>query len=215
MATKPADLPRWADGGSADVVEPSSGKKDIGWVAGEKLPAQFFNWILEKIYDWMVYLDDGIIQHAAKIKQVSSMEGIAPSGGTNWVLSQTNSGGAGNGSKWITPTAAGVIVSFPIKLEAGQRLLKVRAFIQDTTGGSTIDMKVWENSNVDGNVQVGSTQTSAGDASQQTLELDLTGGSEHTIADDRFYTINLRTSSGTAGTHEIYGLEIEYDRVTS
>jgi hypothetical protein len=50
-------LPRWATGVTAGITEPLEGKKDIGWVASEKPPAQYFNWILKTIYDGMVVLD--------------------------------------------------------------------------------------------------------------------------------------------------------------
>ena len=62
MATKPltATLPRWADTVAADpskVSEPASGKKDIGWIVGEKPPAQWKNWLLLQCYNWLVWLD--------------------------------------------------------------------------------------------------------------------------------------------------------------
>jgi len=62
MATKPltSTLPRWADTVAADptkVVEPASGKKDIGWAVAEKPPAQWKNWLLLQIYNWLVWLD--------------------------------------------------------------------------------------------------------------------------------------------------------------
>lgn len=62
MATKPlsSTLPRWADtvsGDPAKVSEPASGKKDIGWVVGEKPPAQWKNWLLLQCYNWLVWLD--------------------------------------------------------------------------------------------------------------------------------------------------------------
>lgn len=58
MSTKPTVLPRWADVGG-DIVEPSSGKKDIGWVAGERPAAEYFNWLLNVNYLWAEYLSDG------------------------------------------------------------------------------------------------------------------------------------------------------------
>lgn len=49
-------LPRWADGGGASVTEPNSGKKDIGWVVGEKPAAQYFNWLLNRIWQFLAWL---------------------------------------------------------------------------------------------------------------------------------------------------------------
>lgn len=57
---KPTQLPQWADGGSADVVEPSAGKKTLGWIL-EKPPFQYFNWLFLTIYLWCFYLKAGIM----------------------------------------------------------------------------------------------------------------------------------------------------------
>jgi hypothetical protein len=62
MATKPlaSTLPRWADTVAANparVVEPPSGKKDIGWDVAERPPAQWKNWLLLQAYNWLVWLD--------------------------------------------------------------------------------------------------------------------------------------------------------------
>lgn len=61
MATKPTIVPRWADTVSADttkVNEPPDVKKDVGWVVAEKPPAQWFNWLLFYIYQWILWLAD-------------------------------------------------------------------------------------------------------------------------------------------------------------
>lgn len=59
---KPASstLPRWASTVSADparVVEPPSGKKDVGWDVAEKPPAQWKNWLSLQVYTWLLWLD--------------------------------------------------------------------------------------------------------------------------------------------------------------
>lgn len=64
MATKPTTLPRWAETAAgvkntSEIVEPSSGKKDIGWEDGELPPHETFNWWQNNVYDWVEYLDDG------------------------------------------------------------------------------------------------------------------------------------------------------------
>src|SRR3990172_1579843 len=60
MSAKPTSVPRWADVGG-DIVEPTSGKKDIGWVFNEEPPAQYFNWLLNLTYQWLQYLSDGVL----------------------------------------------------------------------------------------------------------------------------------------------------------
>jgi hypothetical protein len=39
------------------VVNPPSGKKDIGFDVAEKPPAQWLNWLLYNTYNWLVWLD--------------------------------------------------------------------------------------------------------------------------------------------------------------
>lgn len=54
---KPSSLPRWATGGTAQVTEPTEAKKDLGWVPLEKPGAQYFNWAMKLVYDWLAYLN--------------------------------------------------------------------------------------------------------------------------------------------------------------
>lgn len=63
MAEKPNQLPEWATDPGADVVEPPEGKKQQGWIQGEKPPAGFFNWFFRLVYlwlDWLSWLGDEI-----------------------------------------------------------------------------------------------------------------------------------------------------------
>jgi hypothetical protein len=58
---KPSTLPRWAEtsGGtpSSNIDEPSSGRKDIGWLDDERPPAWWLNWWKNTVYQWIKYLD--------------------------------------------------------------------------------------------------------------------------------------------------------------
>lgn len=53
-ATAPTDQPRWADVGG-DIVEPSEGKKDVGWVDAEEPAAEHMNWLQNLAYLWIAY----------------------------------------------------------------------------------------------------------------------------------------------------------------
>ena len=56
---KPTELPRWADGPSAQVSPaPTEGKKSSGWVVGEKPPCQYQNWWMRLVYQWCAYLNN-------------------------------------------------------------------------------------------------------------------------------------------------------------
>lgn len=55
--SKPATLPEWATDGGATITEPLLAEKQTGFVAGTKPPAGWFNWILNLLYAWIVWLD--------------------------------------------------------------------------------------------------------------------------------------------------------------
>ncbi len=54
--TQPADLPEWADGGSARLVKPTSAKRQKGFGVGEHPLSEFLNWWMNLVYLWVVYL---------------------------------------------------------------------------------------------------------------------------------------------------------------
>jgi hypothetical protein len=64
MAAKPAALPRWGETTGAVVgpneTTPNSGKQDVGYVAGEKPPAQYENWLKRLAYKWLQYVSDAV-----------------------------------------------------------------------------------------------------------------------------------------------------------
>lgn len=53
--TKPTKHPEFCRTG--DVVEPSSGKKDAGWLYTEKPPRQYFNWLHRLTYQWTQWIE--------------------------------------------------------------------------------------------------------------------------------------------------------------
>lgn len=55
MADRPTQVPEWATGEGADIVEPPAGKKAQGWVQGEKPPAGVFNWLFSLLTRWIAW----------------------------------------------------------------------------------------------------------------------------------------------------------------
>jgi hypothetical protein len=53
--SKPTANTKWA--ASATKTEPSSGEKDAGWTVGAKPPAQWFNWWMDAVDQWVKWLD--------------------------------------------------------------------------------------------------------------------------------------------------------------
>lgn len=54
---KPSNHLTWTDGDSAKVVEPSAPKKLLGWVALERPPFEYFNWLFFRTDEWLQYLE--------------------------------------------------------------------------------------------------------------------------------------------------------------
>ncbi len=69
---KPSDLPTWATDGGNDgvsgqlnVLEPPTSKKQAGWHYLEKLPRNWLNWWMNKVYSWCSYLDGILAENKA------------------------------------------------------------------------------------------------------------------------------------------------------
>lgn len=67
---KPTDLPNWAtdaafpagvepEAGDPNKVEPNATKQGIGWRPNEKPAAEWFNWWMNLVYLWIVYVNAG------------------------------------------------------------------------------------------------------------------------------------------------------------
>lgn len=68
---KPATVPLWATdatltsgllSGSAVISEPTLGYKQQGNVPGRIIPARFFNWWQNLVYQWILYLQSGLFE---------------------------------------------------------------------------------------------------------------------------------------------------------
>lgn len=53
---RPAQVPRWAWGGAAVLVQPPSGSAEAGFTTSQKPPAQWFNWQLNALGKWVDFL---------------------------------------------------------------------------------------------------------------------------------------------------------------
>lgn len=65
---KPTSKPQWTEGNPSFgtiTVEPSAGKKQTGWTAGERPPHQTFNWLFYNLgVEWLNYFEsvtDGLL----------------------------------------------------------------------------------------------------------------------------------------------------------
>jgi hypothetical protein len=61
--SKPTKLPEWAST-TANVVEPSEGKKDDGWLVNEIPPSSYENWRAKKVWEWWRWWDEKVDEGA-------------------------------------------------------------------------------------------------------------------------------------------------------
>ena len=98
MATKPTTrIPDWASGGTR--TDPGAGKEASGWNASERPPAQWWNWLLGAIGDWLTYLDDSVNGGGYRISlALDSTKSWDVSAQTTTVRSASFAGSLSNGS---------------------------------------------------------------------------------------------------------------------
>lgn len=151
---KPTVLPRWASGAAA-VVEPASGKKDVGWLVGERPPAQYENWRGELVYDWLNWIDPLLTTNggiSALVNEHITVSGtgrfkhgdleatlpaIAGNATANWTLIDD----APNGAYYQSAAAAQLWV--PIPTIVGQRIKTVSFVMRgDGVADCTVDVYI-------------------------------------------------------------------------
>lgn len=189
---QPTELPRWADVGG-DIVEPNSAKKDVGWVSAERPPAQYFNWILNLIYQWIEWLRSE--NHDTKVLNVHPSIGGPRSATDTW----------GANAAGVNFTNAAWLV--PLPLRAGDRLLAVSAYVEDE--GSGIEMVVRKNDGIGGITELG-TDVTPGTGTDVLTVASLT----ETIADAETITAEFRDelSNGNLTNGAVYSILVVYDR---
>lgn len=132
MSAKPGSVPRWANAGGAITVPPS-GKQDVGWVAGEAPPAEYFNWLHNLAYQWTLWLSDGDVSFATlAMSGITTLTGLLNANGG--ITVPTGKAVAFNGTTTLTTgsglvslggalTAAGLITgSAGVTVPTGQAL---------------------------------------------------------------------------------------------
>lgn len=121
-----------------------------------------------------------------------------------WTM-QVNDGASGSG--WVNPGGQ-VRLGFPLVLKVGDRIKSVSCELRDTSGANTIQMELWQNTAPDTAVQIGATQTSAGNGTNQTLTLS---GLTQTVAAGEYYIVIINSTTTTTTLHKISGLNYTFD----
>lgn len=83
---RPTTKPEWATGASAALSTPSAGKISGGWLAAEKPPHQYHNWLFYWGYQWINFFDSVLFQEYGGDGQHSE-------DGTHWEVSVKGASG--------------------------------------------------------------------------------------------------------------------------
>lgn len=75
---KPANFIDWTDGDAAKQVEPSAGKKLLGWVALERPPFEFMNHLFFRLDEWQHYFESVTDELVAGTPDFDAVVGSGP-----------------------------------------------------------------------------------------------------------------------------------------
>lgn len=107
MSIVPTSIPRWATVGSG-IVEPTDAKKALGWgatgMSGERPPAQYFNWHMNAVGEWIKYLSYRPIVNDDFIGYIN------PNNQGTGLAYQGNSGLSGIVGPWFAAASGGVFL---------------------------------------------------------------------------------------------------------
>jgi len=202
-------LPRWADV-SGDIVEPISGKKDVGWVEEERPPNSYVNWFWNKVYEWAKWLDDNFTDDAQPKPEQEHLRAIShferALDGQGWDKSIS-----GDAPFMQNADATAEPAIMPIDLMVGERIKEWGVLVKDDSNPYTIDAKLWKRTAAAAPVQIGSTQSSDGGGGLQTLSETL-GTPEVGITNTQYWVAVENADSAPASQLILYNGYFKTDR---
>ena len=111
MPTKPTDrILDWASGGT--TADPGGAKEAAGWLAADRPPANWWNWILNSFGQWLTWTESEIDEIPATVR--------------TRVLGAMNSVGASNDTPVITSTETSVGIDTPQSGDVTSTTITVR-----------------------------------------------------------------------------------------
>ena len=188
MPTLPTSLPRWGDV-SAAIVVPTSGKLDIGWVPGERPPAQYLNWWFNLTYQWINYLSTRTSAGWHDFQPAGTMTGVSFSGVSYSYVNVIN--------------VAGSIKQIPIYPRVGDVITDIR-FNNTASSSTPIGFNLYFYKAINGASTTLATYSST--ASFSTWKTDsYTLGTPVTVADGEAYwfEVDYPSSSGIMSCNSV------------
>lgn len=103
MSAKPSKVPVWNTGGSNNI-EPSAGKKVVGWLPDERPGPEYFNWLGKLVGEWIQYLSDGALAGAHSVSGlITASAGLTAAANQHVTVSGTGRFKHGDLVKSISP----------------------------------------------------------------------------------------------------------------
>lgn len=238
MAGKPSVVPTWSTIGTRTSP---AGSAAAGFVAGNRFPAEWANYLLGYLSDWAAYLDGqsfvGDLAITGDFTAAGSI--VSPGFGVLGEFVQTAradilhddrtmildglqpfSGWAYAGSGEFTLAASGLgVLEAVIPLSVGDRLKSVRVMCRAEGGAaSDISVRVTKVTAASGGTSVSSadqtsTHNSTATANKQAVVADVAGFTSVTAlaADEHLYVYI--QGANTSGIKHVYRVEAVFDRV--
>lgn len=190
---RPTSTPRWSSTSpGTTTVEPTSGKKDVGWSVDERPPAKYMNWLFYWIYQWILWFE-----------QLASAAYMATSGyvsGAGWTVDA--------GSLRITTTTNTSGWHVPLRVAAGSVLNLADLNWRVTPGGATNTVTCGLAIYNDGTVQASASKASTAGAVAETVNgtgaTVSVGAFPYTVAAGDVLIATFVASGGGAGARYAY-----------
>lgn len=191
-ANYPAGAAGW--NATATKVQPTAGQIAEGWEPSQRPPAQYVNWLLNLICQWILYLVG--YNTATKTLVISGCTMLPFGAGT---VSYTYNDGVSNVTDVLDVVAG-------LSLPLGATITAVRARVKDNAAGPTTLELFMTDADGAGGVTPTATAVSAGDGTSQTLSVPAL---TTVVTAGHAYAIVVGTTAGMA-TCNCYSVEVDY-----
>lgn len=201
MASRPSELPRWADvADPSDVVEPSEGQKNTGWAVGQRPPAQNFNWLQNNVYNWLNHLSD----FADNLKTAAGVAGYIAGQGITWGAAHAFSAGLTGTTAALTGAISGASAAISGAITAGSAAIAgaitaaSAAISGNATVGGTLDVTGATNLGPSLTMDTNATLNMAGAGAS--IQIGAGGINADTVSADVVSATGIAASANLSGT---------------
>jgi hypothetical protein len=212
--SRPTRLPEWAtdddypadaapEASTPNKVEPTSGKKAIGWRPGEFPPAQSLNDWMRLVYDWLEHLDEFSLESTTREFGLAAGDLIKMTGAATY------------DSDADTWTGVGVFVC-GLRVAEGEMIDRID-LLHNRGNNGQIDLALLSKDVADGSVDTGALASITTGTGYDVVSITPSGGNlpgpiPATVPADRIYMLRVTTS---AAQNVVHGIDLSVTRTSS